>query len=155
MSRTTKWHKVRRSRIHGNGVFAAKDIPAGTTIIEYLGERISSEQADARHPIDPEHPFHTFFFSIATGEIIDGGVNGNDARWINHSCEPNCEAQESDAGHIFIISLQPIFKGDELLFDYALVIDQRRTKRLKEQYLCLCGSALCRGTMLSLKRKKR
>src|SRR3546814_10812513 len=67
----------------------AREIPAGTQIIEYKGKRITAEQADAKHPVNPDDPFHTFFFSLSSGKIIDGGDKGNDARWINHSCGPN------------------------------------------------------------------
>ena len=85
--------KVRNSKVHGNGVFAARKIPAGARIIEYQGKRISEKQAEKRFGQDPENPHHTFFFSLESGKLIDGGDEGNDARWINHSCEPNCEAQ--------------------------------------------------------------
>ena len=88
------WYVVRRSKLHGNGVFAARKIPAGTRIIEYGGARISAKEADRRHPTNPDDPFHTFFFALSSGRVIDGGDQGNDARWINHSCEPNCAAQE-------------------------------------------------------------
>ncbi|GAA4332815.1 hypothetical protein GCM10023144_23250 [Pigmentiphaga soli] len=148
------WHVVRRSRIHGNGVFAARNIPAGTRIMEYVGEIISSAEADRRHPVNPEDPFHTFFFAIEGGKVIDGGVEGNDARWINHCCEPNCETEETGDGRVFIVSLQPIRRGEELNYDYGLVIDERITKTLKENYRCLCGTPSCRGTMLALKRRR-
>ncbi len=144
------WYEVRRSAVHGSGVFAARDIPAGTVIVEYTGERISSAEADRRHPVNPDDPFHTFFFALSTGEVIDGGAGGNDARWIYHSCEPNCEAEESDDGRVFVVALQPIEAGDELFYDYGLVIGERKTRKLRDQYRCLCGMASCRGTMLAL-----
>ena len=84
---------MRNSRVHGRGVFAKRKIPAGTRIIEYGGERISWKEANRRESLKPADCFHTFFFSLESGKIIDGGSQGNDARWINHSCEPNCEAQ--------------------------------------------------------------
>jgi len=148
------WYIVRRSRVHGTGVFAARKIPAGTRVIEYSGERISAAEADRRHPVNPEDPYHTFFFALESGKVIDGGSQGNDARWINHACEPNCEAEETDDGRVFIVSQHPIDRGDELNYDYGLVIDERITRTLQKNYQCLCGAETCRGTMLALKRRK-
>lgn len=152
MTKTQRpWHKVKRSTLHGKGVFAARNIPAETIIFEYVGARISQEEADEMPSADPDDPFHTFFFSLSSGEIIDGGQGGNDGRWINHSCEPNCEAQEDENGErVYIVALHDIPKGDELLYDYGLVIDEELTDTLKEQYRCLCNAPGCRGTMLSL-----
>ncbi len=144
--------KVRHSKILGNGVFATRKIPAGARIIEYEGKRITEKQAEKRFGLDPENPFHTFFFSLESGKLIDGGDQGNDARWINHSCAPNCEAQE-EKGRVFIHALRDIARGEELNYDYGLVIDEKMTKALKKAYECRCGSADCRGTMLALKRK--
>lgn len=149
---------VRRAppKLHGNGVFAARKIPAGTRIIEYGGARISAKEADRRHPTNPDDPFHTFFFALSSGRVIDGGDQGNDARWINHSCEPNCEAQEGKHGkRVYIVALQDIPRGTELSYDYGLVLDGRITKALKEGYKCLCGTPPCRGTMLALPEKKK
>lgn len=146
-----QWHTVQRSDLHGTGVFAACDIPADTVIFEYVGARISQEEADEMPSADPDDPFHTFFFSLSSGEIIDGGQNGNDGRWINHSCEPNCEAQEDEDGErVYIVALGNIPQGEELLYDYGLVIDEELTDTLKQQYRCLCGAPNCRGTMLAL-----
>ena len=146
--------KVRHSQVHGNGVFAKRKIPAGARIIEYQGKRITDKQAEERFGQDPENPYHTFFFSLESGKLIDGGDEGNDARWINHSCEPNCEAQE-EKGKVFIHALHDIPRGEELFYDYGLVIDERMTKALKKAYECRCGSADCRGTMLAIKTKKK
>jgi len=149
------WHVVRRSKLHGNGVFAARKIPAGTQIIEYQGERISAKEADRRHPTNPDDPFHTFFFSLSSGRVIDGGDNGNDARWINHACEPNCESQESPNGkRVYITAIRDIARGEELFYDYGLVLEDKITKKLKAAYQCLCGASTCRGTMLAVKPKK-
>ncbi len=155
MARTLPtWHTVRQSTLHGNGVFAATDIPAGTHILQYGGQRITPEQADAMFPVNPDDPFHTFFFALSCGKVIDGGKRGNDARWINHSCAPNCEAQESATGKsVYIIALRDIPAGEELFYDYGLVIDERITRTLRDQYKCLCGAAQCRGTMLALPAK--
>ena len=83
---------VKNSPIHGKGVFAADLLNKGETIIEYEGQRISWKEAVKRHPHDPSQPNHTFYFSLESGKVIDGNVDGNDARWINHSCKPNCES---------------------------------------------------------------
>lgn len=146
------YYKVRHSAIHGNGVFASRTIPAGARVIEYQGKRITEKQAAKRFGLDPENPHHTFFFSLESGKLIDGGDEGNDARWINHSCEPNCEAQE-EKGQVFIHALRDITRGEELNYDYGLVIDEKMTKQLKAAYACRCGSANCRGTMLTIKKK--
>ncbi len=144
--------KVRHSKIHGNGVFAARKIPAGARIIEYQGKRITEKQAEKRFGLDPDNPHHTFFFSLESGKLIDGGDEGNDARWINHSCEPNCEAQE-EKGRVFIHAMRDIMRGEELNYDYGLVIDEKMSKALKKAYECRCGNPDCRGTMLAVKKK--
>lgn len=150
------WHVVRKSTLHGNGVFAARNIPQGTRIIEYTGKRISPKQADDMHPVNPDDPFHTFFFSTSSGKIIDGGDGGNDSRWVNHSCDPNCETQEGSGGkRVYIYAIRDIMKGEELFYDYGLIMDGRITKTLRQQYKCLCGAQACRGTMLALPEKKK
>jgi SET domain-containing protein len=152
--RLKPWHIVRQSTLHGTGVFAARDIPSGTRIIEYGGKRITPEKADELHPVNPDDPFHTFFFSLSSGKVIDGGQRGNDARWINHSCTPNCEAQENSSGkRVYVVALQDIPEGTELFYDYGLVMDGRITKALREQYRCICGTPACRGTMLALPKR--
>jgi len=154
--KTSPWHIVKKSTLHGNGVFAATDIPAGTRIIQYGGRRITTDEADALFPVNPDDPFHTFFFALSSGMVIDGGKRGNDARWINHACSPNCEAQENEEGtRVTIVALRDIPAGEELFYDYGLVIDGRVTKTLRRQYQCLCGSSTCRGTMLALPEKKK
>ena len=154
-SASEPWHSVRQSTLHGNGVFAARDIPAGTRILEYGGRRITPEQADAMHPVNPDDPFHTFFFALSCGKVIDGGNRGTDARWINHSCAPNCETQENSAGtRVYIMALRDITAGEELFYDYGLVMEGKITKKLQKQYQCLCGSSECRHTMLALPEKK-
>jgi len=146
---------VRNSPIHGRGVYAARKIRAGERIIEYRGEIISWKEADRRPPSDPNDPHHTFLFSLDDGKrVIDASVKGNDARWINHSCDPNCETEESDSGRVFVEALRDIARGEELNYDYCLIIDEKITKKLKRQYECRCGAAACRGTMLAKKKKK-
>ncbi len=147
-------YKVRLSSVHGNGVFATRKIPAGARIIEYCGKRISEKQADQRFGLDPDNPHHTFFFSLESGRLIDGGDNGNDARWINHSCEPNCEAQE-EKGRVYIHALRDIRRGEELCYDYGLVVEQRMTKALKKAYARRCGSDERLGTMLAPKTRAK
>ena len=144
--------QVRRSGVHGKGVFALQPIAEGTRIIEYKGEVISWPEAQARHPHDPSDPNHTFFFHVDDERVIDAAVGGNAARWINHACDPNCEADETDDGRIFICALRDLQPGEELFYDYGLIIDERYTPALKREYACRCGAANCRGTMLSPKR---
>jgi SET domain-containing protein len=146
--------QVRRSGVHGKGVFALQPIAAGQRVIEYTGEVISWPEAQRRHPHDPADPHHTFFFHIDEQRVIDAKVGGNAARWINHACDPNCEAEETPEGRIFIKSLRDLQPGEELFYDYGLVIDERLTPSLKRQYACRCGSPDCRGTMLAPRRRR-
>jgi SET domain-containing protein len=144
--------QVRRSGVHGKGVFALRTIRAGETVIEYTGEVITWKEALRRHPHDPEQPNHTFYFHVDDKHVIDAKVGGNAARWINHACETNCEADEVD-GRIFIKATRDVLPGEELFYDYGLVIDEKLTKKLKKEYPCHCGSARCRGTLLAPKRR--
>ncbi|HUR87946.1 MAG TPA: SET domain-containing protein-lysine N-methyltransferase [Ramlibacter sp.] len=149
--------QVRRSGVHGKGVFALQDIPKGTRIIEYIGDIISWKEADKRLSSDPDDPNHTFFFSIGDGKkVIDANVGGNAARWINHSCNPNCESDEDEeTERVYIKAIRNIKAGQELNYDYGLVIDEPYTKKLKAEYKCLCGAKNCRGTMLAPKRGRK
>ncbi|MCR6479059.1 SET domain-containing protein-lysine N-methyltransferase [Variovorax sp. ZS18.2.2] len=142
--------QMRRSDVHGNGVFAVDDLAEGETLIEYKGELINWKEALRRHPHDPAQPNHTFYFHIDDGRVIDGNVKGNDARWINHSCEPNCEADETD-GRVYIKALRNIAAGEELNYDYGLIIDEPYTPKLLSEFPCWCGSEQCRGTLLTPK----
>ncbi len=144
--------QVRKSGVHGKGVFALQPIAAGTRIIEYKGEVIGWPEALRRHPHDPDDPNHTFYFSLDDGShVIDAKVSGNAARWINHACAPNCRAEEAE-GRVFIKALRKLKTGEELFYDYGLVIDERYTAKLKKEYACRCGSSRCRGTLLAPKR---
>jgi SET domain-containing protein len=116
--------EVRKSGVHGRGVYATQFISEGTRIIEYAGQ-------------------------LENGEVINPEIGGNDARWINHSCDPNCEAIEKD-DRIFIYAMRDIKPGEELFYDYALEIDEPITEESKKKYACHCGSSRCRGTMLGL-----
>lgn len=146
-------YQVRRSGVHGKGVFALRSIAPGETLMEYTGEIIDWDEAQRRHPHDPENPNHTFFFHVDDSRVIDGGVNGNAARWINHACDPNCETDERN-GRIFIVALRDIAPGEEINYDYGLTVDERYTAKLKAEYPCYCGSPLCRGTLLAPKRRR-
>ena len=140
--------EVRESGVHGRGVYAKQSIPEGTRIIEYTGQRVSWESA----PNDENDP-HTFNFGLESGAVINPEIGGNDARWINHCCDPNCEAIEED-DHVFIYAMRDIEPGQELFYDYALEIDEPTTEELMQEFECHCGAACCRGTMLELKSKR-
>lgn len=147
----------RRSRIHGNGVFAAADLPAGTRLVEYKGLRRTHEDADERYG-DSLDTGHTFLFTLNDDYLIDANVDGNVARWINHSCAPNCQAMlEEDAGgdpqrdRVFIESLRDIATGEELTYNYGIRLSVPHTAKLKKQWACRCGAAECTGTMLQPK----
>ncbi|MBI5257159.1 MAG: SET domain-containing protein-lysine N-methyltransferase [Burkholderiales bacterium] len=146
--------QVRKSGVHGKGVFALRPIKKGEVIIEYTGEVITWVEALRRHPHDPSDPNHTFYFHIDEDRVIDAKFGGNAARWINHACDPNCEADDDDGERVFIKAMRNIKPGEELFYDYGLVIDERYTPALKRQFACHCGSKACRGTMLAPKRQK-
>jgi uncharacterized protein len=146
--------QTRRSGVHGKGVYAVVDLAEGETVIEYVGEVITWDEALDRHPHDPQDPNHTFYFHIDEEHVIDAKYGGNSSRWINHSCAPNCEA-DTDDGRVFIRTLRPIKAGEELFYDYGLVIDEPYTPKLKAEYPCWCGAKNCRGTLLAPKRGGR
>jgi SET domain-containing protein len=139
---------VRRSGIHGKGVFAATFIPKGARIIEYKGRRMSEAEADRKY--DDTDP-HTFLFLLDDEIVIDANYAGNSARWINHGCDPNCEPVE-EKGRLFIDAIRDIGPGTELTYDYNLTVEERHTPALKRRYACGCGARKCRGTMLGAKR---
>jgi SET domain-containing protein len=122
--------------------------------VEYVGEIISWEEAQRRHPHDPKDPNHTFYFSLEDGNVIDALFGGNSSRWINHSCDGNCDADEEN-GRVFIKALRNIKAGEELNYDYGLIIDEPYTKKLKAEYPCWCGTKACRGTLLAPKSRKK
>jgi len=136
--------EARDSLVHGRGVFAIAPIRKGSRIIEYTGKRMSWEEASG----DSDDP-RTFLFGLEDkDEVINAAIGGNESRWINHSCEPNCEAIEED-GRVFIYALRNLLPGEELLYDYGLKLDEPRTKELEEEHECRCGALRCRGTLLA------
>jgi uncharacterized protein len=140
-------YAVRRSEVHGFGVFALRRIRKGTRIVEYLGERITHAQADSRYEDHDANDNHTFLFSVDRGLVIDAGVAGNDARYINHSCDPNCESV-IEHRHVFIDALRDIDAGEEFAYDYQIGRERGDPPNVDQIYACRCGSARCRGTML-------
>lgn len=143
--------EVRSSPMQGLGAFATHHIPAGTRLVEYAGERLTPAQAEARYPDVPGERHHTFLFAIDEAVVIDAAVDGNDARWINHSCDPNCDAVV-DAGRIWIETIRDVRPGEELAYDYAFTLTERHSPAAKRRYPCHCKAVNCRGTMLAKKR---
>jgi len=139
---------VRNSPIHGRGVFALRGLPKGTPIVEYKGRRTSWKEATALPDSDPDNPAHTFLFGLEDGRVIDARRGGNAARWINHSCDPNCEAFEDEASRIFIEARRSIRRGEELTYDYRLAVEGKLSKPERVQYVCRCGARKCRGSLL-------
>jgi SET domain-containing protein len=142
--------EIRASGIQGLGAFATAFIPAGTRLIEYAGERLTTAEADARYPEDGSR-HHTFLFAIDDDVVIDAAVDGNEARFINHSCDPNCDAVVEDM-RIWIETIRDVEPGEELAYDYAYELEERHTPAAKKRYPCYCGAANCRGTILVKKR---
>jgi len=138
---------VRRSGIHGRGVFARRLIHEDETVCEYKGEIISEAEVARRYPEDMEGVNHTFAFGVEHDHNIDGGAKGNIARWINHSCAPNCDTYEKDK-RIFVRAIRDIRPGEELSYDYAIEAGEPLTKAVKARWPCWCGAKKCRGTVL-------
>lgn len=139
--------EVRHSRIHGYGVFALRRIRKGTRIVEYLGERISHEEADERYEDKGSQDNHTFLFTVDAKTVIDAGVNGNEARYINHGCNPNCQSINM-ARRVFIEAIRTIQPGDELAYDYSIQRDPGDPPDVDAVFACRCGENGCRGSML-------
>jgi SET domain-containing protein len=145
-----KRFSVRHSTIHGRGVFALTAIPKRTRLIEYTGERISHEEADARYAEEHANSPHTMLFEVSDELVFDATRRGNSARWINHSCSPNCEI-EQEKDRIFIETRRDIRPGEELTYDYNLQLGEPHTAAAKRAHRCFCRSRRCRGTMLGPK----
>lgn len=139
--------EVRNSPVHGRGVFAVQPIKKGTRILEYLGDRVSHEAADKRYEDHDESDNHTFLFIVDKKTVIDAGVGGNDARFINHQCSGNCESIIENR-RVFIDAARDIEPGQELGYDYEIGREKDDPPNVDEIYACRCGSAQCRGTML-------
>jgi SET domain-containing protein len=151
--------EVRRSKIHGSGVFAAQNIKKGEFIIEYKGLLRTHAEVDAAYDGEDETG-HTFLFTLNEDYVLDANIHGNEARWINHSCAPNCESSHiEDPGgdakkdRIVIEAARAIKTGEELSYNYGIRLAERHTPKLKKLWACLCGSPKCTGTLLQPKRR--
>jgi SET domain-containing protein len=143
--------RIGPSPIQGSGAFATSRISRGTRLIEYTGQRLTPKEADQRYPDDETNRHHTYLFAIDDDVVVDAAVDGNEARFINHSCDPNCDAVIDDK-HIWIETIRDVEPGEELSYDYAYVLDERHTPAAKKRFPCHCGSVKCRGTILAKKR---
>jgi hypothetical protein len=152
--RRTPLFEVRHSPIHGYGVFALRRIRKGTTVIEYLGDRVSHAQADARYEDKDPNDNHTFLFTVDAKTVIDAGVNGNEARYINHGCDPNCESTTMNK-RIFIEAIRTIQPGEELSYDYQIQRDSDDEPNVDQVYACRCGAKNCRGSMLEAQKPRK
>jgi hypothetical protein len=129
--------EVRDSLIHGRGVFSKTAIPAGTRLLEYVGEKISKSESLRRCEADNE-----YIFEIDDQFDLDGNVEWNPARLINHSCSPNCEALWEE-GRIHIQTLRDLRAGEELNFNYGYdLVDYH-------DHPCRCGTAKCVGFIVA------
>ena len=152
--RNEPFFELRRSSIQGRGAFALRRIRRGTRIIEYTGEVIDDEEADNRYDDETMRRHHTFLFAVGKDVVIDGAVGGNDASYINHSCEPNCEAVITGR-KIFIHALHTIEPGTELAYDYKYERTGKNDAKLEKFYICKCGAPNCRGSIMQPAKKKR
>lgn len=146
-AKTLPLAKVRNSKVHGKGMFALRKIRRGARVIEYLGDRISHKAADKRYVDHDPNDNHTFLFIVDKKIVIDGGVGGNEARFINHSCDPNCESV-IEKGRVFIEAIRTVQPGEELGYDYQIGRDKDDPENVDEIFACRCGAKTCRGTML-------
>ena len=147
-----EWFELRRSRIQGVGAFALQDIPKGTRLIEYTGEKITNAEADRRYDEEAMARHHTFLFVLNQRTVLDAANGGNESMFINHSCDPNCEV-EIVRGHIWIEAGKTIPAGDEITYDYAFENDPDYTVEDLRFYACRCGAAKCRGTIVNTRRR--
>jgi hypothetical protein len=149
-----EWLIVRNSPVHGYGCFARRDIPKGTRLIEYVGERLSHKEADKRYEDADVNDNHTFLFIADRKTVIDATKGGNESRFINHSCDGNCTS-ETEKGRVFVDSIKHIAKGEELNYDYQIPRDKEDPPNVDKIYACRCGSPKCRGSMLWPPMKKK
>jgi SET domain-containing protein len=148
------YFELRRSSIQGRGAFARKRIRKGTRIIEYTGEIITDDEADRRYDDEKMDRHHTFLFAVDVNHVIDGARKGNASAYINHSCNPNCEAVIEE-NRVYIDALRTIQPGEELLYDYQYERDGVPDASWDRLYACHCGAPNCRGTILKPEKKKR
>ncbi len=146
--------EVRHSAIHGFGVFARRRIRSGTTVIEYLGERLSHTEADQRYAGKQAQDNHTFLFTVDSKVVIDGGAGGNEARFINHGCNANCESTMQEK-RVFIEAVRTIQRGEELAYDYQIQRDADDASNVDRIFACRCGDDDCRGSMLEPPKRKK
>lgn len=152
MKQDNRYYEVKKSKIHGSGAFAVRNIRAGTDLNHYGGELITMKEFIKR---DEERTGSVFFFTIDKNTIIDGGVNGNSAIYINHSCDPNCDVEvDVKKKKVIIYTIKPIKIGEEITIDYQITEGRRATEEDYANYACKCGSPLCRGTMMWMSKKK-
>ncbi len=142
---------VRNSAIHGRGAFATRAVRTGGRIDEYLGKRLTDAEAERQAT---RGDGHTMLFEVAPDVVVDGSQQGSAARFINHSCAPNCESVVRGQ-RVFLVALRPIAPGDELGYDYNLIIDGPYRWVWTARYRCRCGAPRCRGTMLRLRKQNR
>lgn len=138
--------EVRSSAIQGRGVFATRKIRKGQKLVQYVGEALTPEEADRRYD-DNDGRHHTFLFVLNDTTVLDARTGGNDAMYINHSCEPNCET-EIDDDQIFVRAIRTIAPETELVYDYRFEWDDAYDADDVRYYACRCGSERCRGTIL-------
>ena len=146
--------EIRKSSIQGRGAFATRRIRPGQRIIEYTGQHITPDEGDRRYEESGMGRHHTFLFTLDDETVVDGKRGGNESRYINHSCDPNCEAV-IEGQHIYIYAKKNIQPGGELTYDYQYERRPDHTKEDEEFYRCLCGTAKCRGTILAPPPRKK
>ena len=149
-----EWMELRRSPIHGLGAFARVDIPKDTRVIEYVGEKIGNREADRRYDDEAMRRHHTFLFILNDRTCVDAAFDGNESRFLNHSCAPNCEAVIT-RGHIWLEALKRIPAGTELVYDYQFEDDPEYTEEDLRFYACRCGAPNCRGTIVKTRKTFR
>src|ERR1041385_1144924 len=142
------WFEIRPSSVQGLGAFAIRRIPKGTRVIEYTGDRISHKESDRRYDDESMQRHHTFLFTVDEEIVIDAAVGGNEARFINHSCDPNCEAGV-DRRRLYIEAIRPTQPGEELAYDYSYERYDYHSAKDEALYACRCGARTCRGTILA------
>ena len=142
------WFK-KKSSLHGSGLFAASEIKKGAQVIEYIGDKITKKEGDKRAEKQikkaqkNKNNGMVYVFELNNKYDIDGGVARNYARFINHSCDPNCEVEIND-NQIWISSIKRIKKGLELTYNYGYPFDSDF-----EDHICKCGAKKCVGYILS------